>query len=145
MTEIEFRGLCDAQLGKPYIWGASGPDSFDCSGFIEWLLKQLHLAPPDRETAAGLHDYFSWSGHGVAVSTAQLELGDLCFYRNERNHINHVTMAWGDGQVIEAGKGNETTTTVEKAHEMGAMVMISLLNRHPGFFDAIRPIGLHWS
>ena len=93
------------QLGKPYIWGASGPDSFDWSGFAEWALRQLDLAPPERETAAGLHDYFTWTGRGVSITTAQVGLADLCFYRNAQNHIDHITLSWRDGEVIEAGKG----------------------------------------
>jgi cell wall-associated NlpC family hydrolase len=144
MTADEFRQLCEQQLGKPYIWGASGPDSFDCSGFAEWALRQLDIAPPERETSAGLHDYFTWSGRGVSITAAEVGLADLCFYRNGVGHIDHVTVGWGGGEVIEAGKGDQTTTTIARAREQGAEVMISPINRHPNFFDAIRPLGLPW-
>lgn len=144
MTQDEFRTACEAQLGKPYIFGASGPDSFDCSGFAEWALKQLGLPAPGRKNAQGLRDYFSTNDRGDAITVAQIGLGDLCFYKNAAGKICHVTVGWGDGKVIEAGKGDEATTTVAIAHAMGAEVMISDLNRHKRFFDAWRPHGIPW-
>jgi cell wall-associated NlpC family hydrolase len=112
---------------------------------VEWLFKRINLAPPDDETAAGLHDYYSWSGRGVSIPASQLSLGDLCFYKNKSGQICHVSIAWGNGQVLEAGKGGPRCKTEADARRLGAEVMISLLNRHPNFFDAIRPVGLPWA
>ncbi|MEU2419792.1 NlpC/P60 family protein [Streptomyces sp. NPDC007851] len=78
-------------LGKPYVWGASGPSGFDCSGLMQWSYAQagLHLPRTSQEQR--------YAGHQVPLSQAQP--GDLVVYRSD---ASHVAMYVGNGQVIHA-------------------------------------------
>ncbi|ORB84827.1 hypothetical protein B1987_14690 [Mycobacterium kansasii] len=78
-----------SRLGCPYVWGATGPDRFDCSGLVQWAYAQagVHL---DRTTYQQIHD-------GVAVPRSQVRPGDLVF-----PHPGHVQMAIGNNLVVEA-------------------------------------------
>lgn len=69
-----------AQRGKPYEWGAAGPDSFDCSGLVEWAYAQAGM--PGLPHSSQLQ-----STMGVAVSRANLEPGDLVFFDNPVGHV----------------------------------------------------------
>ncbi|MFI7636894.1 C40 family peptidase [Nonomuraea sp. NPDC049400] len=78
------------QLGKPYQWGAEGPDSFDCSGLIYYSYNN----PPvliGRQT-------WDQAAQTRLISYSQLRSGDLIFY----NNYEHVAMYIGNGQVVEA-------------------------------------------
>jgi cell wall-associated NlpC family hydrolase len=86
------------QLGKPYEWGAAGPDSFDCSGLTQWAWKAGGRTLP--------HSSQSQYGATSRVSLTQLQPGDLLFYGRP---IHHVGIYVGDGQMIEA---SETGTPV---------------------------------
>ena len=76
-------------LGKPYAWGATGPNSFDCSGFTQYVYKQVGKSI-SRTTYTQIND-------GVAVSYANLQPGDLVFTSTE-----HVGIYVGNGQMIHA-------------------------------------------
>lgn len=79
-----------AQVGKPYVWGASGPDSFDCSGLMQAAYAAAGISLP-RTTYAQV-------AAGTPVSTSALAPGDLVFfYGNE-----HVGMYIGNGKVVHA-------------------------------------------
>ena len=79
------------QLGKPYKWGGSGPDSFDCSGLTAWAWRAGGRSLPHSSRAQ-----YSALPH-VPPSSAQL--GDLFFYGNP---IHHVGIYAGGGQIIAA-------------------------------------------
>ncbi|WP_079179058.1 C40 family peptidase [Streptomyces humi] len=78
-------------LGRPYVWGASGPSGFDCSGLMQWSYAQagLHLPRTSQEQR--------YAGHQVPLSQAQP--GDLVVYRSDASHVG---MYVGNGQVIHA-------------------------------------------
>src|SRR5690606_19079030 len=61
-----------AQLGKPYVYGAEGPDAYDCSGLVQAAWKAAGVSIPRVTT-----DQFA---AGTKVSTSQLQPGDLVFY-----------------------------------------------------------------
>ena len=79
------------QLGKPYRWGASGPDSFDCSGLTMWVWGKAGVALP--------HSSRAQYGYGRHVSKSELRPGDLVFYGSP---IHHVGIYVGNGQYIAA-------------------------------------------
>lgn len=89
------------QLGKPYEWGADGPDSFDCSGLTQWAWKAGGKYLPHSSQA----QFRSTS----RVSLAQIQPGDLLFYGDP---IHHVGLYVGDGRMIEA---SQTGTPVRYA------------------------------
>lgn len=77
------------RLGRPYVWGATGPDRFDCSGLTQWAYAQagVHL---ERTTYQQIHA-------GIPVPHSQIRPGDLIF-----PSTGHVQLALGHGLVIEA-------------------------------------------
>jgi cell wall-associated NlpC family hydrolase len=87
----------ESQIGKPYQWGAAGPDSYDCSGLVMWSYAQV-----------GVHvDH--WTGdqwnEGAHISLAALRPGDLLFFATDTsdpNTIHHVGMYIGSGEMVEA-------------------------------------------
>ena len=79
------------QLGKPYEWGGSGPDSFDCSGLTSWAWR----AGGERLSHSSRAQWSETS----RVSVDDLQPGDLLFYGDP---IHHVGIYIGDGQMIEA-------------------------------------------
>jgi peptidoglycan DL-endopeptidase CwlO len=86
-----------AQLGDPYRWGASGPDSFDCSGLTSSAYRAAGVAIPRVSRA-------QW-GAGPHVAVDRLLPGDLVFYAdNPRNPstIHHVGMYIGNGLMVHA-------------------------------------------
>jgi cell wall-associated NlpC family hydrolase len=87
-----------AQLGKPYVWGAKGPNAFDCSGLVQasWAAAGVAL---DADTTDQVHD-------AVPVSSlASVQPGDLLFIPGSlgsASHPRHVGLYAGHGLVINA-------------------------------------------
>ena len=88
-----------AQLGKPYVWGATGPGSYDCSGLVQAAWAAAGVSIP-RVT----YDQWAALPH---ISTSSLQPGDLLYYDGE----GHVAMYVGNGYIIDAPR---TGLTVEK-------------------------------
>lgn len=80
-----------AQLGKPYAWGATGPNSFDCSGLVfeAWKAAGVTLPRVAIDQAAAT----------VPISYQDLQPGDLVFFESP---IGHVGIYVGDGSMIDA-------------------------------------------
>ncbi|MFI5802747.1 NlpC/P60 family protein [Streptomyces sp. NPDC051561] len=78
-------------LGKPYVWGATGPSSFDCSGLTQAAWRSAGVALP-RTT-------YTQINAGQRVSSSQLAPGDLLFFYSG---ITHVGLYIGDGKMIHA-------------------------------------------
>lgn len=88
-------------IGSSYKYGASGPSSFDCSGFTSYIYAQ-HGVSLNR-TAAGQYS------NGVAVSRDQLQPGDLVMFG--KSGINHVGIYIGGGQIVHAANPSRGVTT----------------------------------
>ena len=87
-----------AQLGKPYVWGAQGPNSFDCSGFTYYVFKNKAGITLPRNSSAQ-------STYGKYVKKSELRAGDLVFFdTNGANNgaVSHVGLYIGDGKMIHA-------------------------------------------
>lgn len=85
-------------LGRPYVWGASGPNSFDCSGLTSYVYKHAANVSLPRTSAAQAQT-------GNAVGRNQIAAGDLVFFHYSADRtagVNHVGIAIGNGQMIEA-------------------------------------------
>jgi cell wall-associated NlpC family hydrolase len=81
----------EAELGKPYVWGAAGPDSFDCSGLIVWAWAKAGVSLP--------HQSAQQYATGTHVAESDLQPGDIVAYYSP---IHHVAMYVGNGMVIQA-------------------------------------------
>jgi cell wall-associated NlpC family hydrolase len=87
----------ESQIGKPYVWAAAGPNSYDCSGLVMWAYAQ-HGVQLDHWTGD------QWN-EGAHVSRAQLRPGDLVFFAYNTSDpatIHHVGMYVGNGQMVDA-------------------------------------------
>ncbi|MBX7547305.1 C40 family peptidase [Streptomyces sp. tea 10] len=82
-----------AQIGKPYVWGATGPGSYDCSGLTQAAWKAAGVALP-RTT-------YDQVNAGTTVSLADARPGDLIFFYDD---ISHVGLYIGNGMMIHAPK-----------------------------------------
>ena len=80
-----------AQIGKPYVYGAAGPNSFDCSGLTMASWGAAGVGLPHSSSAQ--------YGSGTHISASQLQPGDLVFYYSP---ISHVGMYIGNGMIVNA-------------------------------------------
>ncbi|TAN68725.1 cell wall hydrolase [Paraclostridium sordellii 8483] len=103
--------LAKQQLGKPYVWGAEGPSSFDCSGFTQYVFKNAagkNLPRVSKEQ----------SKFGQSVNKSNLQKGDLIFFDTDKDGVvNHVGIYMGNNEFIHASSG-------------GKKVIISQLNSY---------------
>ncbi|AYE34165.1 C40 family peptidase [Clostridium septicum] len=90
-------GYAYGLLGRPYVWGATGPDSFDCSGFTSYVYRNAAGIEITRTT-------YSQLGQGRAVSQGELEPGDLVFTYGG----DHVGIYVGGGSYIHAPQPGDT-------------------------------------
>ena len=83
-------------LGRPYVWGGNGPNSFDCSGFTKYVYS--HFGYTLNRTAS------SQLNNGVSVARGEWQPGDLVFFYNGRvsTPVSHVGIYVGNGQFIHA-------------------------------------------
>ncbi|MFB7374739.1 NlpC/P60 family protein [Streptomyces sp. NPDC056222] len=80
------------QIGKPYVSGAEGPNSYDCSGLTQWAYRQAGVTLT-RTTYTQQND-------GVKIGRSALKPGDLVFF----NSLSHVGLYAGNGQILHAPK-----------------------------------------
>jgi peptidoglycan DL-endopeptidase CwlO len=106
-------GLAMQELGKPYVWGAAGPSSFDCSGLVMYVYAQVGVSLPHN--AAAMYSY------GSPVSYGDLQAGDLVFFSG----LGHMGIYIGGGQFIHAP-------------HTGDVVKISNMSDHGGYVGARR-------
>jgi cell wall-associated NlpC family hydrolase len=84
-------------LGSPYVWGAEGPDTFDCSGLVQWAYLQAGLVLPRLAS-----DQYRAS---TPVPFDQMQPGDLIVYAydvHDESTIHHIAMYVGNGQMVHA-------------------------------------------
>lgn len=109
------------QLGDPYLFGAEGPNSWDCSGLLQWAYKQAGISIP-RTT----YDMVADKQLGY-VSRADIAPGDLLFFSYGPGKENsHVAMWTGDGKIIQSGTGGVKEFTFSNWSQ------VSQIRRVPG-------------
>jgi cell wall-associated NlpC family hydrolase len=106
-----------AQRGKPYRWGAEGPDAFDCSGLTWAAWRSAGVAIP-RTAASQLA--------GLPRVQGGLRPGDLLIYRSDGPSGRHVAMVVGPGRMVEA---------------LGRGIPVRSTSIRPGWLGAVRPGG----
>jgi hypothetical protein len=86
-----------SRVGLPYVWGGAGPKVFDCSGLVQWSMRQAGLVMPR------VADDQAQTGPRIPLS--DLEPGDLLFYHTDPTapqYISHVAIYLGDGLMLQA-------------------------------------------
>jgi len=97
----------ESRQGLPYVWGAAGPSSFDCSGLVQWSFAQAGVRMP--RVAA------DQARTGPAVPVSQLGPGDLLFYHTDPTapgYISHVAIYLGNGWMIQAPQPGQRVEVV---------------------------------
>ncbi|MFI0485971.1 NlpC/P60 family protein [Actinomadura sp. 9N215] len=79
------------KIGDPYVWGAAGPNAFDCSGLTMWAYKQVGINLPHYTGS-------QWNA-GTHVSRGQLQPGDLVFFHSD---LHHMGIYVGGGKMLHA-------------------------------------------
>ena len=96
-------------LGWPYVWGGSSPStSFDCSGYVSWVINQSGVGSVGRQTAQGLYNLCT------PVSSANAQPGDLIFFTGTYSSpgpVSHVGIYVGGGRFIHCGDPISYTNT----------------------------------
>lgn len=91
--------LAKSKMGCKYVWGATGPNTFDCSGLMLWAHKQMGISIPRTS--------LEQSRSGKAVSKSDLQPGDLVFFKTTSAPVGHVGMYIGNGQFVHAPNKNK--------------------------------------
>ncbi|MFC7809066.1 C40 family peptidase [Streptomyces olivaceus] len=100
-------GGAQSKIGTPYVYGATGPSSFDCSGLTSWAYSQAGVGIPRTSEAQ--------TGAGTRISSmGDLQVGDLVFFFND---LHHVGLYAGNGQVLHAPR----TGTVVRYESMSTI------------------------
>ncbi len=96
--------IADAQkyMGVPYVWGGETPDGWDCSGFTQYVMKEVGITLP--RTAA---EQFAI---GTPVDKDKLQAGDLVFFTTYKPGASHVGFYMGDGKFIQASSAAKQVT-----------------------------------
>lgn len=97
-----------SKLGSRYVWGATGPNTFDCSGLMQWAYAKAGITLPRVARAQALF--------GQLVLTANLQPGDLVFFYSP---VSHVGMYIGGGKMVNA----PTAGDVVKIAPVGPLVI----------------------
>ena len=100
--------LAAKQIGKPYVWGAEGPSSFDCSGLTYYVYKNAAGITLPRTSS-------EQSKYGTTVSKSNLKAGDLIFFDTSGPNdggVSHVGIYVGNGQMIHASSSQKKIVKV---------------------------------
>lgn len=86
-------GIARSKIGAAYVWGSSGPNAFDCSGFTSWVYRQIGIELPHQSGAQRAYA----QRNGFRVSAAEARAGDLMWWPG------HVGVYAGNGMMVDAG------------------------------------------
>lgn len=101
--------LARQQLGKPYQYGATGPNAFDCSGLVQYVYGQVGISLP-RTT-------YQQENCGYEVSLNNLQAGDLLFWGN-RGQAYHVAIYTGNGNMLYAPEPGQNVKEIQMKYWM---------------------------
>ena len=111
-----------SRVGYPYVWGGSGPTTFDCSGLVQWSFARAGVVMP--RVAA------DQARTGPAIPLNRAQAGDLLFYRTDPtapDYISHVAIYLGRGLMIQAphSGANVQIVPVALGSEFAGVVRVS--------------------
>ncbi|GAY72124.1 C40 family peptidase [Lentilactobacillus kosonis] len=105
ITYSQIYTTAKSKLGSPYIWGATGPTGFDCSGFTSYVYKQSGVT-----IARTAQAQYNTNKH---VAYKNIQKGDLVFFGGNAASISHVGMYIGGGKMIDAQNRGVITENVK--------------------------------
>lgn len=127
-------------LHQPYKWGGSNPlTGFDCSGLVLEILKSVGIKPFTDGSAQNLYTHFRTNGGAFGVGP-----GALCFYGKNSMSITHVAFMINNNQILEAGSGDSSTVTLERAKEQGACVRLRSYQNRNDLVEILTPQYPKW-
>ncbi|CAL9427304.1 MULTISPECIES: C40 family peptidase [unclassified Streptomyces] len=104
-----------SKIGTPYVYGATGPSSFDCSGLTSWAYAQAGVGIPRTSQAQ--------ANYGTRISSmSDLQVGDLVFFFSD---LHHVGLYAGNGQVLHAPRTG-TNVRYESMNTIGGPFMFGV-------------------
>jgi cell wall-associated NlpC family hydrolase len=113
-------GFALGELGKPYVWGATGPDSWDCSSLLQASYRAAGVTIPRVS-----RDQYNSGGH---LPVRDMQPGDFLFYAHDTSDpttIYHVMMYLGDGRMVEAPNRNFPVRVQPVSWEFGDLVTLA--------------------
>jgi cell wall-associated NlpC family hydrolase len=98
-------GLAKSKLGDSYVYAATGPDHFDCSGFVYYIFKKSGVTIPRTSLLQ--------SKSVKKLNRQELKKGDiLSFDTHDRGHVNHSGIYLGKGKFIHSSSGKAFAVTI---------------------------------
>jgi Cell wall-associated hydrolases (invasion-associated proteins) len=103
-TKLEkFLKAANSKLGCEYVLGDSGPNTFDCSGFVTWCLRQAGVST-QRLNAAGFSKSSRWK---TITKVDDIKKGDILFFKSDTSSgVSHCGIYIGSGMMIDASSAN---------------------------------------
>jgi cell wall-associated NlpC family hydrolase len=120
-----------AEVGKPYVWGGNGPNVFDCSGLVQWSMRQAGIVMPRVAV--------NQAQAGPRVALSDLQPGDLLFYHTDPTaptYISHVAIYLGKGLMLQAPQPGEDVQIVPAIFSGGFAGAVAVYPRVAGAIAA---------
>ncbi|WP_066683901.1 C40 family peptidase [Christensenella intestinihominis] len=96
--------IAHTQIGKPYSYGSSGPNSYDCSGFVYYCLKNSGIAT-SRLSSAGYSNVSRWD---TITNVNSLQAGDLVYFKSDKSSsVSHIGIYLGGGSMIHSAPSSD--------------------------------------
>lgn len=114
--------IAKSKIGSPYVYGANGPNSFDCSGLTQWTFGQVGIGLPRTAQEQWLS--------GPHVSYANAQPGDILAWAGDPNapgYVTHVAIYLGNGQMISAPHTG-TTVSISSVYTSGLLGAVHVLS-----------------
>jgi cell wall-associated NlpC family hydrolase len=113
-----------SRIGRPYVFGATGPRAFDCSGLTAWAMRRAGIALPRTS--------FAQAGSGVRVSRSRIRPGDLVFFSTAGAGASHVGIATSRRTVVSATSHGVMRHSISDAYWGGHYVAARRVAAHRG-------------
>ena len=104
LTDLQFGTMlkeAEKYIGYPFVWGGSNPaTSFDCSGYVVWVLNESGVYDMSRTTATGIYS------KTIPIPKSEAKAGDMIFFEGTYQSVgavSHVGIYVGDGMMIHCG------------------------------------------
>ena len=127
LTPQQTRAFLIAALsrdGLPYVWGGSGPSVFDCSGLVQWSLRQAGVTMPRVAVDQAMT--------GPLIPVSELQPGDLLFYHTDPTapmYISHVAIYLGNGKMLQAPQPGMNVEVVPAVFDGGFAGAVAIYPR----------------